>query len=145
MYSVSSLKRKNLYGYAIICLSCYRFFILLTLRVFALRGNPIFKIISYGKENEDILRRAVRGHGNFIEYTPLFLILLYLAENAGTQSYILHILAIIFMFERLLHGILFSFLIIQSFILRATGMFLTMLGIGLVGLLNFIQSILVYF
>tara|TARA_S200000501_G_C20540701_1_gene619927 strand:- start:146 stop:547 length:402 start_codon:yes stop_codon:yes gene_type:complete len=121
------------------------FFILLTLRVFALRGNPIFKIISYGKENEDILRRAVRGHGNFIEYTPLFLILLYLAENAGTQSYILHILAIIFMFGRLLHGILFSFLIIQSFILRATGMFLTMLGIGLVGLLNFIQYILVYF
>ena len=121
------------------------FFILLTLRIFALRGNPIFRIISYGKENEEIITRAIRGHGNFIEYTPLFLILLYLAEDASTQSNILHILAIIFMFGRLLHGLLFSFLTNQSFILRATGMFLTMLGIGLVGLLNFIQYVRIYF
>ena len=54
------------------------FFLLLTVRIFGIRGNPLFKFISYGNENEEVIHRAVRGHGNFIDYAPLFFILLYL-------------------------------------------------------------------
>ena len=121
------------------------FFLLLTVRIFGIRGNPIFKFISYGNENEEVIHRAVRGHGNFIEYAPLFFILLYLAEEAGTHNHILHSLAIMFMIGRLMHGILFSFMLRKSIALRGGGMFLTLLALGLVGLVNFVQYIAIYF
>ena len=121
------------------------FFLLLTVRIFGIRGNPLFKFISYGNENEEVIHRAVRGHGNFIEYAPLFFILLYLAEEAGTHNHILHSLAIMFMIGRLMHGILFSFMLRKSIFLRGGGMFLTLLALGLVGLVNFVQYIAIYF
>ena len=107
------------------------FFLLLTIRIFGIRGNPLFKFISYGNENEEVIHRAVRGHGNFIEYAPLFFILLYLAEEAGTHNHILHSLAIMFMIGRLMHGILFSFMLRKSIALRGGGMFLTLLALVL--------------
>ena len=94
---------------------------------------------------QQIGHRVVRGHGNFIEYAPLFFILLYLAEEAGTHNHILHSLAIMFMIGRLMHGILFSFMLRKSIILRGGGIFLTMLALGLVGLLNFVQYVAIYF
>ena len=121
------------------------FFLLLTVRIFGIRGNPLFKFISYGNENEEVIHRAIRGHGNFIEYAPLFFILLYLAEEAGTHNHILHSLAIMFMIGRLMHGILFSFMLRKSIFLRGGGMFLTLLALGLVGLVNFVQYIAIYF
>ena len=121
------------------------FFLLLTVRIFGIRGNPLFKFISYGNKNEEVIHRAVRGHGNFIEYAPLFFILLYLAEEAGTHNHILHSLAIMFMIGRLMHGILFSFMLRKSIVLRGGGMFLTLLALGLVGLVNFVQYIAIYF
>ena len=121
------------------------FFLLLTVRIFGIRGNPLFKFISYGNENEEVIHRAVRGHGNFIEYAPLFFILLYLAEEAGTHNHILHSLAIMFMIGRLMHGILFSFMLRKSIALRGGGMFLTLLSLGLVGLVNFVQYIAIHF
>ena len=121
------------------------FFLILTVRIFGIRGNPLFKFISYGNENEEVIHRAVRGHGNFIEYAPLFFILLYLAEEAGTHNHILHSLAIMFMIGRLMHGILFSFMLRKSIVLRGGGMFLTLLALGLVGLVNFVQYIAIYF
>ena len=121
------------------------FFLLLTIRIFGIKGNPLFKFISYGNENEEVIHRAVRGHGNFIEYAPLFFILLYLAEEAGTHNHILHSLAIMFMIGRLMHGILFSFMLRKSIVLRGGGMFLTLLALGLVGLVNFVQYIAIYF
>jgi uncharacterized membrane protein YecN with MAPEG domain len=121
------------------------FFLLLTVRIFGIRGNPLFKFISYGKENEEVIRRTVRGHGNFIEYAPLFFVLLYLAEESGTHNHILHSLAIMFMIGRLMHGILFSFMLRKSIILRGGGMFLTLLALGLIGLVNFIQFVAIYF
>ena len=121
------------------------FFLLLTVRIFGIRGNPLFKFISYGNENEEVIHRAVRGHGNFIEYAPLFFILLYLAEEAGTHNHILHSLAIMFMIGRLMHGILFSFMLRKSIVLRGGGMFLTLLALGLVGLVNFVRYIAIYF
>ena len=88
-------------------------FILLTLRVIALRGAPFLKFLSFmgNIENNDIaLKQSIRAQGNFIEYTPIFLILLFLAENNNVNLFVLNILAIIFTVSRLLHGFYFGFL-----------------------------------
>ena len=54
------------------------FMIILAVRVLDLRGSPVTK--SFHKPNREIdpndLERAIRGHGNLIEYAPLFLILM---------------------------------------------------------------------
>lgn len=46
---------------------------------------------------------AIRTHGNFTEYTPIFLILLGLLEMNQVDSRLLTTLAILFVVARLLH------------------------------------------
>ena len=46
----------------------------------------------------------------FIEYTPIFLILLFLAENNNVNLFVLNVLSIIFTVSRFLHGFYFGFL-----------------------------------
>ena len=60
------------------------FYLLLTIRIFGIRGNPIFWWLSYGKENEETVNRVVRGHANFVEYAPLFFIMLFILEYVET-------------------------------------------------------------
>lgn len=45
--------------------------------------------ISAGDGGDETLRRLVRTHGNFIEYVPLTLIAIGLAEAAGVQASVL--------------------------------------------------------
>ena len=115
------------------------FYLLLTIRIFGIRGNPLFWWLSYGKDSEEIAQRAVRGHGNFIEYTPLFFIMFFLLEYMGTPEITLHTVAIIFLIGRFSHGLLFSFLTFKSFALRAIGMTGTLLGLFLAAFMNFIH------
>lgn len=49
------------------------------------------------------LSRAIRVHGNFIEYTPIFLILFFLAENNELSATYLKILGWSFVIGRLAH------------------------------------------
>ena len=58
-------------------------FIVLSLRVIALRGNPAFNWFSFRNQGDISLQRAIRGHGNLTEYAPIFLILLYFVEKSG--------------------------------------------------------------
>ena len=51
---------------------------ILSIRVIGLRGNPIFSFIAQGKGDDEMLQRAIRAHGNFTEYVPTMLILLFL-------------------------------------------------------------------
>ena len=73
------------------------------------------------------LERAIRAHGNLIEYAPLFLLLLLLAEINQLNAVILHLSGASFFFGRLMHGIGFGFLS-YSPIMRIGGMALTFLG-----------------
>ena len=52
-------------------------FFVLSVRVIALRGNPAFAFMAQGKGDEELLQRAIRAHGNFAEYVPFMLIILY--------------------------------------------------------------------
>jgi len=52
-------------------------FCIFSLRIVVFRRS---KRISLGHDNNDELKRAIRVHGNFAEYCPIFLILLMIME-----------------------------------------------------------------
>ena len=113
-------------SYSIILIT---FMLILAFRIIDLRGSPVTKFLHSENRvvNEDTLYRAVRGHGNLIEYAPLFLILMLIAELNGLASVYLHSSGIIFTIGRLMHGIVFSFMK-PNMILRVGGMILTFTG-----------------
>ena len=110
------------------------FLLILTIRVLDLRGSPVTKFLHAADRvvNPETLERAIRAHGNLIEYAPLFLLLLLLAEINQLNEVILHLSGASFFIGRLMHGILFSFMLKKSIILRKESIFLTMLALGLV-------------
>ena len=105
------------------------FMIVLSFRVLDLRGSPVTKF--FHKRNREIdpndLERAIRGHGNLIEYAPLFLILMLALELSDASVTLLYMSGIIFTLGRLMHGIAFSFMKKNVF-LRIGGMVLTFAG-----------------
>ena len=105
------------------------FMIILSFRVLDLRGSPVTKF--FHKPNREInpndLERAIRGHGNLIEYAPLFLMLMLMLELSDASVTLLYIAGIIFSLGRLMHGIAFSFMKKNVF-LRIGGMSLTFMG-----------------
>ncbi|MFL2780144.1 MAG: MAPEG family protein [Gammaproteobacteria bacterium] len=105
------------------------FTLVLSVRVLDLRNSPVTKFLhpKDRKINPEMLQRAIRAHGNLIEYAPLFLILLFLCELSNLNSLYLHVAGIFFFLGRLMHGIGFGFTL-HSPILRIGGMSLTFLG-----------------
>lgn len=105
------------------------FLIVLSFRVLDLRGSPVTKF--FHKPNREIdpndLERAIRGHGNLIEYAPLFLILMLALELGDVSVTLLYVSGIIFTLGRFMHGIAFSFMKKNVF-LRIGGMTLTFVG-----------------
>ena len=105
------------------------FMIVLAVRVLDLRGSPVTKF--FHKRNREIdpndLERAIRGHGNLIEYAPLFLILMLALELSDASVTLLYMSGIIFSLGRFMHGIAFSFMKKNVF-LRIGGMALTFIG-----------------
>lgn len=61
-------------------------------------GRPL------GDPGKGALQRRIRAHGNFAEYTPLFLIMLWAAEQTGMSLYAVHALGILFTIGRILHA-----------------------------------------
>ena len=113
-------------SYSIILIT---FMLILAFRIIDLRGSPVTKFLHSEDRvvDEDTLYRAVRGHGNLIEYAPLFLILMLIAELNGLASAYLLSSGTIFTIGRLMHGIVFSFMK-PNMILRVGGMILTFTG-----------------
>ncbi len=79
------------------------FYIFLSLIVINLRRRGVAPSLGTG-EDERFLR-AVRAHGNFSEYTPLFLILLLLTELSDYSSVLLIIAAALFVTGRFMHAL----------------------------------------
>jgi len=75
--------------------------VILTFRVILLRNRLK---VGVGSGGHPSLERAMRAHGNFIEYVPLALILLLLCELNGAASTTLHGLGIALILGRLAHA-----------------------------------------
>ena len=112
--------------------------IILSIRVIAVRGNPMFKFFTFEPDDNNTLDRVIRGHSNLIEYSPLFLILLYFFEKEFNSIYV-HAYGLIFIIGRLMHGFCFAFTKHNMF-LRVGGTVLTLgclLGLAIKLLVNF--------
>jgi uncharacterized membrane protein YecN with MAPEG domain len=60
--------------------------------------------VGLGTGGDAALERAVRVHGNFAEYAPLFLVLLLAAELNGAVPWLLHVLGGGFLAARVAHA-----------------------------------------
>ncbi len=86
------------------------FFTVLSARVIALRGVSPLRWLAFNNYGELALERSVRAHGNFIEYVPMVLIMMYLAEIGDLSDMRLHITGLLLLVGRLMHGICFGFM-----------------------------------
>lgn len=104
------------------------FFTILTFRVLALRGVTLLKWLAFNNFGAQALERSVRAHGNFIEYVPMVLLMMYLAEAADLSSLRLHITGALLFLGRVMHGVCFGFMEFNM-PLRFGGMVLTLLAL----------------
>ena len=77
--------------------------LLLALSVLVVRARWRYQT-GLGLGTEDGMQRAVRVQGNFTEYVPLTLLLLLLAELAGTGAFWLCVAGSLLLLGRLLHA-----------------------------------------
>ena len=113
------------------------FYLFLSFRIGYLRGSPVMKLIFKMDKKVPAMKldRNVRAHGNFSEYVPLFLILLYIFESINLISFnYLLIICLVFSYGRVAHAICFAFYDYNPF-LRISGMVSTYLGLALLSIL----------
>jgi hypothetical protein len=60
--------------------------------------------VSLGDAGDHHLIQVIRAHGNFTEYTPLVLILLFIAEVNGTHATLLHLCGTALLAGRFIHA-----------------------------------------
>ena len=91
--------------------------------------------VALGDDGEPRIRRAMRVQANFVEYAPVALILLALAELQGHAFWLLHGLGLLLVGGRLLH----AFGVArepENFRFRVAGMALTFSAIAIASLAN---------
>jgi len=100
--------------------------ILIFLSVKIIQARRFFKI-AVGDEGNNFLQRKIRAHGNFIEYSVIFLIMLFFAETEKLDKNFVHLLGVAFIIGRILHayGIIASEVKNKNFFYRQAGMFCT--------------------
>ena len=111
-------------------------YLFLSFRIGYLRGSPVMKLIFKMDKKVPAIKldRNVRAHGNFSEYVPLFLILLYISESVGLVSFnYLLIICLVFSYGRVAHAICFAFYDHNPF-LRISGMLCTYLSLALLSI-----------
>ena len=119
------------------------FYLFLSFRIGYLRGSPVMKLIFKMDNKVPAIKldRNVRAHGNFSEYVPLFLILLYISESVGLVSFnYLLIICLVFCYGRVAHAICFAFYDHNPF-LRISGMLCTYLSLALLSIQLLLSTI----
>ena len=112
------------------------FYLFLSVRISYLRGSPVMKLIFKMDKKVPAIKldRNVRAHGNFSEYIPLFLILLYISESVELVSFnYLLIICLVFSYGRVAHAICFAFFDHNPF-LRISGMLCTYISLALLSI-----------
>ncbi len=76
------------------------FFIFLSFRTIGIRRNAKVLI---GDGDNQLLQRAIRVHGNFAEYVPIALILIFFLETQISSKIVIHLLLIALIIGRVIH------------------------------------------
>jgi uncharacterized protein len=104
--------------------------IVLSLRVSFVRRDAR---IALGDGDNELLRRRIRAHGNFVEFVPIALLLLALAEHTGMGSLLIHLFGLVLLAARISH----AYGICQTkevFIFRMVGTLATLAVIAILSL-----------
>ena len=96
-------------------------FLVLSVRTLLLRRRYQ---VAVGHGGEAALERAGRAHGNFAEYVPFALILIYFLERASGAAWTAHLLGSALLLGRLIHCVGIS-RVKEDYRLRVAGMTLT--------------------
>lgn len=80
------------------------FYLALSARVIQKRTK-----VSLGDGGDPDLLRRIRGHANFAEYVPLILLMMGLLEVGGMRGWGLHVIGLMLLVGRVLHGIALSY------------------------------------
>ena len=78
--------------------------------------------LAVGEGDNETLLRAVRAHGNFVEYTPMFLISLFLIDHVSKNCEYILVIGSGVVVGRISHA---TSMFLKKGILRITGMCLT--------------------
>ena len=101
-------------------------FIILSFRTLRLRRKLR---IAVGDSGNVEMLRAIRAHSNFAEYAPFSLFLIFLVENSGCTSFLIHILGSMLLLGRIVHAYGIS-QVDEKFQYRVSGMASTFFVIG---------------
>ena len=104
--------------------------IVLSLRVSFVRRDAR---VALGDGDNELLRRRIRAHSNFVEFVPIALLLLMLAEHTGLGSLFIHFFGIVLLAGRISHAYGIS-QTNEVFIFRMVGTIATLAVIGLLSL-----------
>ncbi|MDV7144996.1 MAPEG family protein [Tropicimonas sp. TH_r6] len=107
-------------------------FVVLSARVIVQRGVTR---TSHGDGDDEVLLRRIRVHANFVEYVPLALLLLAMAELQGMPVWLVHLFGAMLFLGRTLHAWGFG-AEPQVFKARKWGMILTFLVILITAIAN---------
>lgn len=77
--------------------------IYIALSIYVIKGRRKFRVAINHGGNENMKRR-IRAHANFAEYTPIFLLMLFLSEYQGLQWFYINLFGCIFLIGRILHA-----------------------------------------
>lgn len=111
-------------------------YLLLSARVILLRRG---RRIDLGDAGDRLAARLIRGHGNFAEYAPLGLLLLFILEQAGWPLWVLHGLGLLLLAGRIAHAWSFSVAELRI-VSRTAGTALTLTMLGLAAILCLVQA-----
>ena len=114
-------------------------YLLLSIRVIRQRGSSK---VSLGHGKSDGLLRAARAHGNFAEYVPFALLLIWLTELAGFSHSLVSTLCLLLVAGRVMH--VYGILIAEksdNMRYRIGGMMLTFTVLGLSALLLLFHTV----
>ena len=115
--------------------------IYLALSAYVICGRWKHKV-NIGNGNHENLEKRIRAHSNFIEYVPIALILIFLAEIEGASEILIHILGLMLVVGRSIHP--FGLIrVVGLSIGRTGGMILTLSAI-LIAALYCIQSFFIF-
>ncbi len=76
-------------------------FLVLTARTIINRRT---KKISLGHGDDEETERRIRAHANFVEYAPLGILLIAIAESLSAHIILLHLIGLMLLVGRLLHA-----------------------------------------
>ena len=96
-------------------------FVALSIRVIVVRRRIS---VGIGDGDEPLLARAIRVQGNFAEYVPFALLLIFFLESQTAAVVIVHVLCVALLIGRLLHAYGVS-QPTENYRFRVTGMALT--------------------